>query len=1099
MGIKVTGGRGSGGGGGALAVPSDLVFANATARDTFFTANPARKVTGTDVVVNGVLQRWDGATFKDMTAVVRGPQGDPSSNLVQSVAGKTGVVVVTKADVGLNNVDNTSDLNKPISTAVQNALADKANTSHVHNMSDIFNLEPSIDDLTTEVNTLKTGKQDKLTSGTNIKTVNGNSLLGSGDVTINAVPDSTQAVTGGIRLTGDLGGSATSPKVEKINGVAVDTSSAASGKVLKATGTSAASFQAITAADVGAIPTSDRAVANGVADLDANGKLPSARLPAGIVQTVNGLTGDVTITKTMLGLGSVNNTADADKPISTATQTALNLKADAALLGAVNGIATLDSNGVIPSSQIGSITTGDTFVVANQAARLATNAKKGDVAVQEDTNESWILKTTPATLTANWVKLLFPASVTSVNGNTGSVTLTKSDLSLSNVDNTSDLNKPVSTATTTELNKKVDKTVLTAKGDLLSHDGTSLAVRTVGTDGQVLKADSTSPTGLKWENLPTTATINNTLTSTATDQPLSAAQGKVLKDLVDTRATGLVQTGGVLSLVKATGVDIQFPRATTMADGVMSSTDKVKLDGLTNVTMATANPLALGTAAVGTSTKAAREDHVHPAIADVSVATTVNYTLQVGMGVGATIINVTPAPTGLSAGMAVAGTGLDPSTTVVSVAGNNITITPASISTASIGSTVTVTTSVAKSGLMTSADKTKLNGIATGATNTIIVDNLTSTSATSALSANQGKVLQDGKAPLASPTFTGTPAAPTAAVDTNTTQLATTAFVLAQAANTAPSNGAATAVIGTSNRYARQDHVHRYPNGLHNGSRQVGTFSGTQSKIESPTASKSWIDIQDTSAYLNVNNLSRLSADGNWTVIRGPSGTDPLSHKIHMSDAETVIHAKNGKGRIMVYEGQTLLRSPAATNSGGSYFNLEDTFLTAFCQDKFRFGADATNTWGHSPNEDWRYWLSDTGFIVWKGGAGYGDMMRVQAATSAVRNSWTGISSDQRLKTSLRELSNEFLDAWGKHVKWGAYNWLEKDPQKADQKIQVGVMAQSIIAAFEEAELDWKEWRVVEYFEKEDRYGVCYDHCNAIENAYQRKRLDRLEALLATK
>ena len=36
-------------------------------------------------------------------------------------------------------------------------------------------------------------------------------------------------------------------------------------------------------------------------------------------------------------------------------------------------------------------------------------------------------------------------------------------------------------------------------------------------------------------------------------------------------------------------------------------------------------------------------------------------------------------------------------------------------------------------------------------------------------------------APLASPTFTGVPAAPTAAVDTNTTQLATTAFVIGPA------------------------------------------------------------------------------------------------------------------------------------------------------------------------------------------------------------------------------------------------------------------------------------------------------------------------------
>lgn len=39
------------------------------------------------------------------------------------------------------------------------------------------------------------------------------------------------------------------------------------------------------------------------------------------------------------------------------------------------------------------------------------------------------------------------------------------------------------------------------------------------------------------------------------------------------------------------------------------------------------------------------------------------------------------------------------------------------------------------------------------------------------------------KAPVASPTFTGTPAAPTAAVSTNTTQVATTAFVVAEIAD----------------------------------------------------------------------------------------------------------------------------------------------------------------------------------------------------------------------------------------------------------------------------------------------------------------------------
>ena len=50
---------------------------------------------------------------------------------VQSVAGKTGDVTLVKADVGLADVDNTSDLDKPISTATHTALelkADQATT-----------------------------------------------------------------------------------------------------------------------------------------------------------------------------------------------------------------------------------------------------------------------------------------------------------------------------------------------------------------------------------------------------------------------------------------------------------------------------------------------------------------------------------------------------------------------------------------------------------------------------------------------------------------------------------------------------------------------------------------------------------------------------------------------------------------------------------------------------------------------------------------------------------------------------------------------------------------------------------------------------------
>lgn len=49
-----------------------------------------------------------------------------SGESVTSVNTKTGDVVLTKSDIGLSNIDNTSDLNKPISNATKLALDAKA-------------------------------------------------------------------------------------------------------------------------------------------------------------------------------------------------------------------------------------------------------------------------------------------------------------------------------------------------------------------------------------------------------------------------------------------------------------------------------------------------------------------------------------------------------------------------------------------------------------------------------------------------------------------------------------------------------------------------------------------------------------------------------------------------------------------------------------------------------------------------------------------------------------------------------------------------------------------------------------------------------------
>lgn len=62
-----------------------------------------------------------------------------------------------------------------------------------------------------------------------------------------------------------------------------------------------------------------------------------------LVVSVNGETGAVVLDKTDLGLGSVDNTSDASKPVSSAAQTALNAKAAGAASSTDNAVARFDS------------------------------------------------------------------------------------------------------------------------------------------------------------------------------------------------------------------------------------------------------------------------------------------------------------------------------------------------------------------------------------------------------------------------------------------------------------------------------------------------------------------------------------------------------------------------------------------------------------------------------------------------------------------------------------------------------------------------------------------------------------------------------------
>lgn len=113
----------------------------------------------------------------------------------------------------------------------------------------------------------------------------------------------------------------------------------------------------------------------------------------------------------------------------------------------------------------------------------------------------------------------------------------------------------------------------------------------------------------------------------------------------------------------------------------------------------------------------------------------------------------------------------------------------------------------------------------------------------------------DAKVGVASPALTGTPTAPTAAADTNSTQLATTAFVLGQASTTAPAMDG-TAAVGTATRFARADHVH--PTDTSRAPLASPAFTGTPT---APTAAVGTNTTQiATTAFVRATRLDQLAA-----------------------------------------------------------------------------------------------------------------------------------------------------------------------------------------------------------------------------------------------
>ena len=124
-----------------------------------------------------------------------------------------------------------------------------------------------------------------------------------------------------------------------------------------------------------------------------------------------------------VALGAQKITGLADP---TSAQDAVTINYISGQKGVANGLASLDSSGLIPQSQLPGIAIHSTNVVSSQAAMLAlSSADAGDLAVRTDVNKTFVLTASPASTLGNWQELLTPTdSVNSVDGATGAVVLT---------------------------------------------------------------------------------------------------------------------------------------------------------------------------------------------------------------------------------------------------------------------------------------------------------------------------------------------------------------------------------------------------------------------------------------------------------------------------------------------------------------------------------------------------------------------------------------------------------------------------------------------------------------------------------------------------
>jgi len=306
----------------------------------------------------------------------------------------------------------------------------------------------------------------------------------------------------------------------------------------------------------------------------------AARTPTQVKSTLALARGDVQ-------LGSVDNTSDAGKPISTSQQAALDAKqpldsdltAFAALAppndslpqrkaGAWTGrtpaqvkidlaLSYADLSGTVPQSAIPAIAITEYLgAVASQVAMLALIGERGDWCTRTDLGTDWQLIADSSAVLASWREMTYPASpVQSVSGRTGAVTLAKGDVQLGSVDNVSAAALRDRTSHTGEQGISTVtglQTAIDGKAGRLTPTGTKTTAYTP-VDGDLVVCDATS------------AAFTVTLPTAVPGMIIAVRKGDSSLNLVTIARAGTDTIGGVNPV---TSVTLDTPHQVLVLVGV---------------------------------------------------------------------------------------------------------------------------------------------------------------------------------------------------------------------------------------------------------------------------------------------------------------------------------------------------------------------------------------------------------------------------------------------------------------------------------------------------------------------------------------------------